>query len=337
MHHACGLRPPEGVTRTGARDEPSDGSSSTFEHPGGSLGARLFAARADDARLEQLLAAIPPLARQAARITAIRELGAQRAASLCDRLFAGDAARAFAENAAADHVLTDAFSGGHIRTPRERLHARGIRGDVESKVLHDLDNDFGVEVTNRRGDGPWIAYGDDRMGDARNTRNRALALEAVRLSKEDIARALAGEPDERSHPCAPFAAEALVPYPVAAGEPRWTRSDYAAELAHVGSAEGPGMAEDALVDDDHVAAWVEAAPREVLAALDANERERLLSTLLGGVVSERDIVAFERLCAATESDVELARLRTTLRWSLAAVSGFERYDRLVRALHPVTP
>ena len=70
------------------------------------------------------------------------------------------------------------------------LHAQGITGDVRSKVLHDLDNQFGVEVTNDRGDA-WIAYGDEHLNDPANARGRTLALEAVQVSKQDIADALA--------------------------------------------------------------------------------------------------------------------------------------------------
>src|SRR4029453_10920695 len=71
--------------------------------------------------------------------------------------------QAWGLNATADHYLTDAFSGGHIRTARAELLKRGTMGNVESKILHDLDNRYGVEVTNDRGDKPWVAYGDLRL------------------------------------------------------------------------------------------------------------------------------------------------------------------------------
>ncbi len=64
------------------------------------------------------------------------------------------AGQAWGVNAAADHFLTDAFSGGHIRQPRAALLAQGLLGQLDSKVQHDLDNEHGVDVTNARGDRP---------------------------------------------------------------------------------------------------------------------------------------------------------------------------------------
>jgi hypothetical protein len=91
----------------------------------------------------------------------------------------------------ADHYLTDAFSGGHIRTPRDQLTGSAM-GNIRSNVLHDLDNQFGVRVANARGDTPWIAYGDERFFTPENADNRRIVQEAVRLSRQDITDALAG-------------------------------------------------------------------------------------------------------------------------------------------------
>ena len=130
---------------------------------------------------------------------------------------------AWGQSAIADHFLTDAFSGGHVRVERKKLMDRGALGNVESKILHDLDNEHGVEVTNDRGDDPWIAYGDDFLSDTRNSRNKALAEEAVRFARQDIADAL----DRRAGYAAPvartvFAAQRLVPRPVDPSRDRWT-------------------------------------------------------------------------------------------------------------------
>jgi hypothetical protein len=62
---------------------------------------------------------------------------------------------------------------------------------VKSKILRDLDSTYGVGVTNRRHDGPWIASGDDNLSRRENTTSRRLALEAVELSRRDISDAIA--------------------------------------------------------------------------------------------------------------------------------------------------
>src|SRR5262249_52462681 len=120
------------------------------------------------------------------------------------------------------HYLTDAFSGGHIRTPRSQLMGSDP-GNIESKILHDLDNTYGVDVTNDRGD-TWTAYGDNFLADPRNSRNRAMAMKAVRLSKRDIEEARAQRtnyPDPLKR-MAPFPAEALIARPVNMNKDRWT-------------------------------------------------------------------------------------------------------------------
>src|SRR6266508_2782279 len=89
----------------------------------------------------------------------------------------GDRNLAFAMNAAADHFLTDAFSGGHMRQEREKL-IRSTTGQIEAKIQHDLDNEFGVEVESRSGE-RWLAYGDNFLDVEGNEPNRAVARRAV--------------------------------------------------------------------------------------------------------------------------------------------------------------
>ena len=76
---------------------------------------------------------------------------------------AGNANGAWAMNAVADHFLTDAFAAGHLRPDRGE-QAKTTSGSIDSKLHHDLDNKYGVEVYNLRGD-HWIAYGDDHLND----------------------------------------------------------------------------------------------------------------------------------------------------------------------------
>ncbi|MDQ0767285.1 hypothetical protein QF031_000034 [Pseudarthrobacter defluvii] len=84
------------------------------------------------------------------------------------------AVRAMAMNGFGDHFLTDAFAAGHIVTPRQELlrdYTTEFLGfmpvgsvlncvNIPSLAWHDLDNFFGVDVDNARGES-WKTYGDD--------------------------------------------------------------------------------------------------------------------------------------------------------------------------------
>lgn len=101
----------------------------------------------------------------------------------------GDRNHAWVLEAFASHFLADAFSGGHSRVPRTEW-MQTTQGNINSKVMHDLDNHYGVQVNNPRGDGPWVAYGDGDWNQPANTKNKLLAQEALRLAKQDIEEAL---------------------------------------------------------------------------------------------------------------------------------------------------
>lgn len=73
-------------------------------------------------------------------------------------------------------------------------------GTIESKTaggcvnwMHDEDCRWGLIVQNRRGDS-WRAYGDKRWGDTVNRRNRALSIEAVQCSADEVYAAWTGAP-----------------------------------------------------------------------------------------------------------------------------------------------
>ncbi|HEY6475715.1 MAG TPA: hypothetical protein VI456_03985 [Polyangia bacterium] len=184
---------------------------------------------------------------------------------------AGDGNTAYGLNAAADHFLTDAFSGGHIRTPRDRLIG-SAKGNVESKIFHDLDNQFGVRVINARGD-TWVAYGDNYLDDPRNARGRQLAMDAVRRSRQDISDALTrGQGYPEPKPDTAFAAELLVPHPLNPNEDRFTGrvptyvaingipvrvpDDYTRERDKLAVTEGPGILSSFFTDDNEIrAGW----------------------------------------------------------------------------------
>ena len=243
-----------------------------------------------------------------------------------DEARAGRANTAWGINAMADHYLTDAFSGGHIRTPRDRLTT--TLGNVESKILHDLDNQFGVRVTNARGDAAWIAYGDERFFTPANADNRRLAQEAVRLSRQDIADALAGGAPGAA---GAFEAERLVPHPVDPTADRWTgrtptfvntpdgpvrvADDYTRMRDDVVMREGPGVVSGLWTDDNQVRQWTGNQDLPAIARQSPEEKIRMIETLIGGTfswISDDDVDAMERILRSVTSRAEMQRLRRAL-------------------------
>lgn len=101
--------------------------------------------------------------------------------------------RAYALLAFACHYLTDAFSAGHIRTPRRHLHAfplpplttASFLADLCSLAMHAEDSYNGLWVGNAAGD-RWIAYGDGRYFDDANAANRNVIRAAVRAAIRDV-------------------------------------------------------------------------------------------------------------------------------------------------------
>jgi hypothetical protein len=223
----------------------------------------------------------------------------------------------------ADHYLTDAFAGGHIRTPRDRLTGSAA-GNIRSKVLHDLDNQFGVRVTNARGDAPWIAYGDEHFFAPENADNQRLTQEAVRLSRQDITDALAGGLPGAA---GVFAAERLVPHPVDPAADRWTGreptyvgnlempDDYKRMQGAVIRREGPGVVGGLVTDDDEVRQWVANQDLTAIGRQPPEEKIRMIETLIGGFfswISDDDLDAMERILRSVTSRGEMQRLRRTL-------------------------
>ncbi|MEU6198263.1 DUF4157 domain-containing protein [Streptomyces sp. NPDC047061] len=230
---------------------------------------------------------------------------------------AGQANAAWAMNAAADHFLTDAFAAGHMRPARlEAVRSKvPLWGDVKSKVLHDMGNDFGVAVHNRRGD-RWLAYGDDNLNHVQNVVQRSfearapdiqgafgalagrqpipgmvppspategdgvrIAREAVEASKADIQAAL----NTHKVPSAPFTAEQLVPIVDDRFEDRWGIDDLAAEVGQLAQSELPGL----LTSDSArlVMEWIARQPEGALRDMPPDERERMMRLLVSRTTS----------------------------------------------------
>jgi hypothetical protein len=240
----------------------------------------------------------------------------------------GNSNVAWGLNAAGDHFLTDAFSGGHLRVERDVLHAKGDVGDFQSKILHDLDNQYGVEVQNDRGDPPWIAYGDEHLNDPANARSRALASEAVELSKKDIADALS----QRTAYPAPtattvFAAERLIPRPVSMTTDRWTGrqsnplvpgnpytpdTDYERERRSLIKSEAPGYLGGYIQDKARARAWIMRMEAPALGRQSESDKVRMINVLLGRkleVVDSTDMDAIERLLGSVTDAGEMDHLR----------------------------
>lgn len=238
----------------------------------------------------------------------------------------GDANRAWGLNAAADHYLTDAFSGGHLRVERDKLMGSTL-GNIESKIEHDLDNEYGVAVTNKRGD-RWIAYGDEHLNTPANAQNHKYVEEAVRLSQRDIEAALA---QRASYPMptkdTQFAAQQLVPEPVPADaeHDRWSGripemgpdgplpNDYTAMRDRVIAHEAPGVVADMFSDDDQVRDWVQRQDGPAMQQVSVDEKIRMIKVLLESWwISDDDVKTIEGICQSVAKSEDMARIRNAI-------------------------
>lgn len=95
---------------------------------------------------------------------------------------------AYAMNALANHFLSDRFAAGHIRTPRVALPNNvtpSLVGTLLVTFMHDEENTYGFQVHNLRGN-QWHCYGDRYYFKPINDTNRALLLEAMQRSADQI-------------------------------------------------------------------------------------------------------------------------------------------------------
>ena len=113
---------------------------------------------------------------RAGHVVAMKEAAA--AAKLSGSAAYAGLVRAYAMNAFADHFLTDLFSAGHLRVPRQELfdvtntywdagHVTGVGAYISGllvKGMHDEDSKYGLTVKNALGD-HWTAYGDKYLLD----------------------------------------------------------------------------------------------------------------------------------------------------------------------------
>jgi hypothetical protein len=156
------------------------------------------------------------------------------------------ALRAMAMNGFGDHFLTDAFSAGHIVTPRHELlreYSTRLLGfipvggvlhcvSIPSLAWHDLDNKFGVQVNNSNGV-QWLTYGDDYADEETLPGGRSLsptmqhAVDATATSIGQMWQAAGGQ-----LPADLLPVLNQLPRPNLDAYPRWTPSDWELQLRH---------------------------------------------------------------------------------------------------------
>lgn len=95
---------------------------------------------------------------------------------------------AYAMNAFASHFLSDRFSAGHIRTPRDELYdmvTPSFVGSLLAGFMHREENSAAIHVHNKRDD-HWLAFGDRKYLCAVNSDNRHFLNEALQSSARQI-------------------------------------------------------------------------------------------------------------------------------------------------------
>ncbi|OGT60114.1 MAG: hypothetical protein A3E85_03410 [Gammaproteobacteria bacterium RIFCSPHIGHO2_12_FULL_45_12] len=98
---------------------------------------------------------------------------------------------AYAMNAFASHFLTDQFSSGHLRVPRQALFEQvspSVIGSILVNYMHNEEDEFGLQVHNARGD-HWKVYGDRYYFDASNRQTRVILNEALQASVDEVSAA----------------------------------------------------------------------------------------------------------------------------------------------------
>ncbi|WP_419421289.1 phospholipase (plasmid) [Legionella sp. D16C41] len=95
---------------------------------------------------------------------------------------------AYAQNAFANHYLSDSLSSGHMRTPRRAVANIPLPPIVNlliANLMHDEDCQQGLWVVNREGTN-WITYGDGNLYKDDNTFHREMIIKIMQLSADSI-------------------------------------------------------------------------------------------------------------------------------------------------------
>ncbi|STX28858.1 phospholipase C [Legionella beliardensis] len=98
---------------------------------------------------------------------------------------------AYAQNAFANHYLTDSLSAGHMRTPRRAIAnicLPAVLNLLIANLMHDEDSHQGLWVSNSEGTS-WLAYGDGDLYSDNSAFHREMILKMMQLSADDIYKA----------------------------------------------------------------------------------------------------------------------------------------------------
>lgn len=169
------------------------------------------------------------------------------------------ATKAMAMNGFGDHFLTDAFSAGHIVTPRKELldeYSTRLLGvlpvggvlhcaNIPSLAWHDLDNKFGLTVDNANGQ-EWEIFGDNFADKGALPGGRSLSptmkhvVDATATSISQMWQAAGGKTPSSLLPVLN-----QLPRPKFSNYPRWTPADWNLQLRYA-AGEQVGANYDAL-------------------------------------------------------------------------------------------
>lgn len=96
---------------------------------------------------------------------------------------------AYAMNGFSNHYLTDSMSAGHFRTPRreiaEHVYLPKALCLLIANLMHDEDNQTGLNVTNKRGIS-WRAYGDGFLDSPEAYQHLSIIQQLVQESADAI-------------------------------------------------------------------------------------------------------------------------------------------------------
>lgn len=104
---------------------------------------------------------------------------------------------AYAQNAYANHFLSDAFSSGHLRNPRRAFDKQvllpGVLNLLLANLMHDEDNEQSFLVTNQLGEA-WNSCGDGYLSEMECQEQRQRIINAMQDSADAVYTAfLTGE------------------------------------------------------------------------------------------------------------------------------------------------
>lgn len=95
---------------------------------------------------------------------------------------------AYAMEAFAAHYLSDHFTAGHLRAPREELKNKvtpAVLGSLLANYMHQEENKYGIHVRNASGV-QWVVYGDTSYFNPLNQVNRTMLLQTLQQSADEI-------------------------------------------------------------------------------------------------------------------------------------------------------